>query len=441
MPLRRILGAGGGVLLVAVLAYYSFRPQPVVVEIGAVEQRTVREFVAEEAKTRLADEYLIDMPDAGLLERMTLEVGDEVREGDVVARMDTFPLEQELAAIEGRIRQAEAQIRGVDVQKPKDEDLASADVRVKEAEDAIAIAERELEVARGEADKAHKEFERVRGLLDEGIASPSDFDRAEQAHLSARQNARAAELALESARKNRELARLAESRVTGSVDDNEYVREVYQAEIDSLRAQAEIIRDRIAKAAIRSPVSGPVLERYEEDSRTLPPGAPLLRIGDMASAEIECDVLSEEVVRIEAGDPVELYGKAVQSEYSAGTVKQVFPSAFTKISSLGIEQQRVRVLIEYDRENLALRPGTRLDVRIITDESEDTVAVPERATFRHDGRPYVFKDEGGTAALTPVTLGLKNDTWAEILDGLEPGDRIVYEPANDLEDGSAIVAK
>lgn len=427
-----------GLALVSVIAYYALRPQPVIVEIGPVERVDVREYIAEEAKTRLADEYIIDMPDAGLLKRIELEVGDEVEAGQVVASMDTFPIEQQLAGIEARIAEAEAYMRGVDTQKPKEEDLDTAAVRVKEAEDAIQIAQRELEIARIAAEDAEKERKRVQDLVAGGVASPRDLEVAERASKSANEQRRAAELSLETARKGREIAALGESRVTGSVDDNEYLREAYRAQAESLRAEAQIARDRLERAVMRAPVSGPVLDKFVKDSATLVPGAPLLRIGDMASAEIECDVLSEEAGRIQPGNSVALLGKAITGENAAGAVKQIYPAAFTKISSLGIEQQRVRVLIDYDREELNLRPGTRLDVQIVTGESDNALAVPERATFRREGQSYVFKVVGGRAVLTPVRIGLKNDTWAEVLEGLNEGDTVVFEPENDLEDGSLV---
>jgi len=438
--LKKYGGMTAAAIIALVIAFVALRPQPLVVEIGPVERVTVSEYIAEEARTRLAREFVIDMPDAGLLERIELNVGDMVEAGQVIAKMDTFAIEQQLAAIEARIAQAEAYRDGVDSQKPKDEDLGMAAVRVGESDDAIKIAQREVEIARIEADNAAKEYQRVAELVQGGVASARDLEQADRLRLSTAERQRAAELALDSARKGLEIARLSESRVTGSVDDNEYLREANAAEADSLRAEAGIIRDRLERAVMRAPVSGPVLDKFVDDSATLPPGAPLLRIGDMASAEIECDVLSEEAGRIDAGAAVQLLGKAITGENAAGAVKQVYPAGFTKISSLGIEQQRVRVLIDYDHEAMPLRPGTRLDVRIVTGESADAIAVPERATFRRGGESFVFKEVGGRAVLTPVRVGLKNDTWAEVIEGLSEGDRVVYEPANDLEDGSLIAA-
>jgi len=121
-----------------------------------------------------------------------------------------------------------------------------------------------------------------------------------------------------------------------------------------------------------------------------------------------------------------------------GKVTRIYPSGFKKISALGIEQQRVKILIGFDNGEAHLRPGTSVDIRVITELHEGVTAVPERATFKRDGGWAVFKVNGGKARLVPVTIGLKNDEWAEITEGVEPGDIIITERKNELEDGVRI---
>ncbi|MCL4693789.1 MAG: hypothetical protein KJ060_14915, partial [Candidatus Hydrogenedentes bacterium] len=154
--------------------------------------------------------------------------------------------------------------------------------------------------------------------------------------------------------------------------------------------------------------------------------------------EIECDVLSEEVGRINRGDPVEITGKALNDEVIMGSVERIYPAGFKKISALGIEQQRVRTIIAFDNAQTDLRPGTSVDVRIITDEAADAVAVPERATFRSEGGWAVFVVQGGEAVLTPVEIALKNDDWAAIASGVQAGETVVAEPKTELKDGMAV---
>lgn len=437
---KRIFGAAV-VAGLAVLAALSMRPQPVLLEIGQPERRAVREYVAEEAKTRLRDEYVVDMPVTGTLNRVSLEVGDLVTAGDVVARVDGFDLEQRIRGVDYMVEQARAQIVGLESGKPKSQDRDTAAMRVRETADQLAMAEKGLRVAEIDAAQADRDRARVEGLAGEGVVAQQELDRATQAWQALSEEVERARLATAAARKNVEIAQLAASRVDDTMDDNEYLRQVYGAEIQRLEAERAILVSDLEKANVRAPVSGPVLERYVESSRVLAAGTPILKLGDLATMEIESDVLSEEVVAIRPGNAVELIGKALGEELLEGRVDRIYPAAFMKISSLGIEQQRVKTIIAFDNSELQLRPGTRLDVRIITRESPDGLAVPERAIFRREGAWHVFVVDGGRAELREVEVGLKNDTWAEILGGLEAGESVILEPRNDLEPGTRVAPR
>lgn len=437
---NRIVGAvlAVGALLLTV---FSMRPQPVLVEIGKPEKRAVREYITEEAKTRLRDEYTVDMPLSGTLKRMGLEVGDVVEAGSVLAEMDTFDLEHQIQAAEFLIQQAQFQIDGLASGKPKKEDTDTASVRIKEMSDQLQIAETQHRVAGIESDQARREYERVKKLVEEGVAAQSLLDDAQRAHEALLEQVERTQLAVSAARKNVEIAQLAASRVASSMDDNEYMRQVYGAEIQRLEAELAILQSDFKKAMICAPVSGPVLEKYIENTRVLAAGTPIVKLGDLSTMEIESDVLSEEVVAVTPGDAVELIGKALGEAPVLGKVDRIYPSAFQKISSLGIEQQRVKTIIAFDNTTLQLRAGTRLDVRIITDEAPEAIAVPERSVFRRDDEWYVFVVDGGRAELRKVTVGLKNDTWAAITSGLELEEDIILDPKNDLEPGSRVAAR
>jgi len=435
------------ILMVAVIllliggVIYLMLPQPLALDLGTPERRDVQEFIAEEATTRLAHEYLIDMPVPGTLQRIALEVGDYVEEGQVVARIDRFELEQQLRALDAQIQQTRARLDGVDVAEPRAEDFATAALRVDEARDALQIAEREREIAGINLIDAERTLERMQQLLAEGITSEAERDAAERAARAAQETLESARLAEDAARGSVRVAELNLQRLEGTVGDQEYMREMHHAEIESLQAQRRVIENDLEKTELRAPVSGPILEKFVLDRRVLAPGAPLLRLGDLATMEIESDVLSEEVVRINTGDPVHITGRALAGAEVWGEVARIYPAAFTKISALGIEQQRVKVIIAFDNSDLQLRVGTRVDVHIITDRSEDTLAVPERATFRREGRWYIFTLERGRAQITPITIGLRNNEWAEVLDGLDPDATIILEPRTELEPGMHVVSR
>ncbi|MCC6696113.1 MAG: efflux RND transporter periplasmic adaptor subunit [Candidatus Hydrogenedentes bacterium] len=431
---KRIMIAGGVVAVVALLWLMS-RERPVAVEMAEVSARTVREYIAEDAKTRLADDYIIDMPLSGTVDAITLEEGDEVEAGGCVATVDAYGLEQQVAALEALIAQARARITSVDVEKPKPEDLASAELRIKEEHDRQAIAAKERAIAENDFRNAEREWNRVKALFESGAVSQSQYDEAERGLKNARENLERVSLASDSVKKALDIAELASQRLAGSVDDNEFMREVYRKEIENLESQLNVLKDDLAKTQIASPVKGVVLEKFVDDKRVLAAGTPLLRIGDLQTIEIECDVLSEEIVRVKVDDPVEITGKALNDRVVLGRVNRIYPSGFQKVSALGIEQQRVRTILTFDDPSENLRPGTSVDVRIITGEVKDAISVPERATFRSDGGWAVFVVEGGRARLVPVEIALKNDDWAAIRSGLQPGQIVVAEPKNELADG------
>lgn len=410
------------------------------VETTEVTRRTVREFIAEDAVTRLGEDYLIDMPISGTLERVRFEVGDVMEQGEVIARVDAFALQQQIKEIESLIAQIRAQTEGVDVAKPKQEEIEQAVLRVNEARDAEEIARKERAIAEADFEDAQKRFRRAQELLAEQAVSQSFYDEADRAFKSAQENLARAKIREEATQKSREIAELALKRLRDSVDDNEYLRDAYQAEIDGMKSRLNVMKNDLKKAEIRAPIRGPVLEKFVDARRVLTAGQPILRLGDLDSIEIECDVLSEEIGRVRVGDRVEIAGKALFGKTAWGTVKRIYPAGFKKISALGIEQQRVRTILAFDNSEVQLRPGTSVDVRIITNESENTLAVPERSTFRHQDGWAVFKVESGTAVLTPVTLGLKNDDWAEIKEGLAEGDAIIADPTNDIADGTSVQA-
>ena len=427
--------------LVAAAVLFSLRTRPILVEVESPQRMTVYEFIAEDAETQLAKTYTVDIPVSGTLERVSLNIGEHVMQGDVIARVDPFIFEEQLRAMEASIAQVRSQSASVDTSKPKPELLDQARQRIGEAEAAREMAVKARTIAEINCDEARRNFARAETLHKQGVLSQREYDQANSTLQAMEQELDRARVAEQAAQRGVEIAGLGSRALSSSVDDNEFMRDVYAAQIASLESQLSILKSELDKTVIHAPVSGPVLMKFVEDRRTLPAGTPILTLGDLASSEMVCDVLSEEVVRVREGNAVEISGKALNGAQVAARVKQIYPAAFKKISSLGIEQQRVRVLMEYDAASLELRPGTSLDARIITAESADTLAVPERALFQTGGGWHVFTTKSGRARLTPVKVGLKNDSWAEILDGLGADSQIIVEPPNDLTDGARVSLK
>ena len=205
-----------------------------------------------------------------------------------------------------------------------------------------------------------------------------------------------------------------------------------------------------------SPVSGVVLERLVTNERFLPAGEILMEIGQLEDMEVEVDVLSLDAVNVKIGNRVELHGPAVgtrldtdqESRPIRGTVKRIFPAGFTKISSLGVEQQRVRIIVDIDPDDLkwlqeerGLGVGYRVRARIITAEKAEAVVVPRSTLFRNvNGDWQLYAVEEGRAKARVVRLGMLNDETAEVLEGVKVGDLVVLAPESSLSDGVLVSA-
>jgi HlyD family secretion protein len=410
------------------------------VEAVRVSRQTVRAFVADEGKTRLATTYTVDMPINGTLARIELEVGDRVEAGQVIARLDPLEIAQEIQRVRAQIAQQKAQIQGVDVTKPKETDIAAARARVEQSAEARAAARAQLEIARVNAEQARTEFQRMQRLLAQRAVSQARFDEAERNYRALQGEVERAEVGLNGAEAAHRAAALELESLLASVDDNEYMRSVHRAGIEALEAQLVALEDRLNKTEVRAPVTGIVIEKPIESERVLAAGTPILVLGRLGDVEVEADILSEEIGRVEVGQPVEITGLALGNRTLAGEVKRIYPAGFKKISALGIEQQRVKVIVAFDNTEMNLRPGVSVDVRIVTASAENVLAVPDRSVFREEGKWYVLAVRGSRIARVPVTLGLRNDQWAEIREGLEEGEFIVVDPSNNHEPGARVEA-
>jgi len=203
-----------------------------------------------------------------------------------------------------------------------------------------------------------------------------------------------------------------------------------------------------SRGTMTSPVDGVVLKRMVTSELYLPAGTSLLEIGRLEDLQVEADVLSIDVVDVKLGSTVEIYGPAVGSPPAKGTVSQIYPAGFTKVSSLGVEQQRVKVVVAFQPSELdrllhqrQLGVGYRVRVRIQVAVKDKALVVPRSALFRNpDGRWQLYAVRSGRARLQDVELGLMNDQQAEVVKGLNEGELVIVAPENNLAEGQRVEA-
>jgi HlyD family secretion protein len=403
----------------------------------------IREYVDEEGKTRLPRTYLITMPFDGRIAPIELEAGDSVAEGQVVARVVPEDLDVEVAEAEAAVARLEASIR-------ENEDTRVERTVLQQSRQYVDSMDRTVEAGRervkaGEAKMtfADRELTRSRNLRERNAASLQELNRAEldavQADVDYRQDVLIAR-ALESLRAATALLPTA---VEQYIARKELRVPVLRQEKAEAEARLRQVRLRQRRGTMASPVSGVVLRRDITNERRLAAGASLLEIGRLDDLEVEAEVLSQEAIRIAPGQPVDLYGPAVGATHARGTVRRVEPSGFTKVSSLGVEQQRVIVAVTIHPSDSArlraegrLGVGYRLQVRITTSANPDALVVPRSALVRGPGggwRIHVVRD--GRARAQVVRVGLMNDERAEITSGLREGELVIPVPESDLADG------
>jgi HlyD family secretion protein len=392
--LRRSLPWLVGVLLLALIAW-GLVPKPVMVEVGKVARGPLTVRVSEEGKTRVRNRYIVAAPVSGKMRRVPLKPGDEVKAGETLLTV-IEPMASPLLDARA-IAQAQAIV-------------SMREASRKQAEESLA--------ARSSASKmAQADRDRMRAITRDGILSDSDRDRMEAEASMRAAEVRAAEFALQ-------------------VVDYELAQ-----------ARATLQRPDSATAAdlveVKSPVSGRILKVMQESEMVVASGVQILEIGDPADLEIEAEILSRDAVMIQPGDSVEIEQWGGETALLA-RVRRIEPAAFTKVSALGVEEQRVIVLCDLIAPPPAaktLGDRFRVEVRVAVWHSDEVLVVPAGAMFREGNlwKTYTLRD--GVAKLTSLQVGNSDGRSTEVLSGLAAGDEVLMHPPDNVSDGSRVIKR
>ena len=384
--LRRALlvAVGGGVLAALVLALV---PEPLPVEVVTLDRGGVEVTVEEDGRTHVRDRYIVTAPVTGALLRVELRPGDEVAEGQVLAA-----------------------IGGPEPGIPDARTTEQLRFRVDAAEAAVERARALAQAAEAGLVDAREAVRRLEVLAPVGGGSASALERA------------------------RALVRAREAELRSAT----FGIQVAESEAADLRAALERpLSTARSGLELRSPAEGVVLRVYRESAGAVVPGEPLLEVGDPSGLDVVVDVLSSDAVRIRAGAEAWITGWGGEEELKA-RVRMVEPAGFTRVSALGIEEQRVNVVLDPDDASpgwARLGDGFRVEARILVDRVEDALRVPTGALFRRGDGWAVFRVDGGRAAEAPIALGRRSQALAEVLSGVQAGDRVIVYPSDRVIDG------
>lgn len=392
-------------LVAGVIWQTGFAPG-VPVDVAEVAYGPIEEFIEERAQTAFPQVFPVTMPLDGRIQPFAVDVGDRVTAGEVVAQMDASDLETEHLAARAQVDQFRKLLLSME------KTLQSAQAQVK--------------AAAAKFEYAGEEFARIEKLVASKAVTESEAGESRLLEIESR------------------IELQQDSLIVEAVDAiNEAIVIAEQDAGESLRQKK---RD-LDRAAIQAEVDGVVVSRRVWGEQFLRAGETLMEVGQPEKLQVEAEVLTQDAVRIPAGAAVEISGPAIGSTPLPGRVRRIDPQGFTKVSSLGVEQQRVRVIVEFDRDAYArwraaghsLGADYRVRVRILTARRERGLVVPRAALFRSaDGGWQAFVVRDRTARRVELETGLMNDRVAEVTSGLQEGDQVIVAPQSSLADGAAV---
>ncbi|MCP4315163.1 MAG: HlyD family efflux transporter periplasmic adaptor subunit [Hyphomicrobiales bacterium] len=385
LALAAVIGAG---------FYLALRERPIPVDTAIVSKGLLQVTIDEEGVTRVKDVYAVSSPIAGYLSRTTLDEGETVRAHETIIA-SIHPLDPPFLD-----------------ERTRAELMAAAEA----ARSAVALAQVEQRRAQTTLDLAQSNYERAEKLAKTKTISISQLEH------------RFSELELKKAQ----------------VSSTEATINLRKAELASAEARLQQPGDRSVShrandccVNITAPIDGVVLEVLTRSEQAVSPGTKIAEIGDPRNLEIIVDLLSSDAAKIEHGASVLITDWGGEEDLE-GTVRMIEPAAFTKVSSLGIEEQRVNVVIDPASVPKNLGHGYRVLARLGIWQQDDVLQVPIAALFRTGGNWSVFVIENGRARLLQIDIGQMNSTDAQILGGIEADDNVILYPSDVLEDGSLV---
>ncbi len=399
LPLRTTAIALAGLAVAGAAIWWALKPQAVPVDMAEVARGPLEVTVSDDGKTRIIDVYTVSAPVAGTVQRTPGSAGDRVVAGETTVAM---------------IRPAAPAFLDARTRREAEAALAAAEAAVRLAEAQAAEAQTELGLAQSEQ-------RRVEALARRNVVSERLFEEANAG------------------------VRRAEARL----DIAAATLEMRQREMES--AQARLIGPETSAdvqngdccVVVRAPVDGDILTIHHESEAVVAAGTPLIEIGDPAKLEIVAELLSADAVRISEGAEARVEGWG--GTPLAARVRRIEPSGFTKVSTLGIEEQRVRTVLDLTGpvgERPGLGHGYRVIVAIVVERHDDALLVPLGALFRQGADWAVFVvDEDGRAALRQIETGARDARHALVRDGLSEGERVILHPSDRVADGVAVTSR
>ena len=397
MPQKRWLYWSLGALLIIAVLAYVLMPRPVLVETATAARSAMQVTIEEEGITRVKHRYVVSAPVAGYLHRITKDVGEPVAMGEQLAVLEPLPS----VVLDPRRR-------------------AEAEAHVAAARSALLSTEQQVAAAKADADFAKTELDRKKPLAVKGAISAESLSEA----ISLQ---RRADAVLQSARFAVDVARYELDAASTSL------------QYSAAKSSADVLTEQVPVSA---PVDGALLKIFKESEGVIPAGTPLVEVGDSRALEVAVDALSSDAIRIRTGTPVLL--KRWGGEILEARVRTVEPIGFTKVSALGVEEQRVWIIVDIiSPANLwqTLGDGYRVEAEFLLWQADNVLVIPDSALFKAQGEWATFTIDNGRATLKKIKIGRRNGLQVQLLDGIEEGQTVIVYPDRRIDNTMRVRAR
>ncbi len=417
--------------------FFLFRPSPIVVEVATVKRENLSVSIVEEGETRVRDRYVVSSPVAGYLQRLELEEGDQVITGEMIAQIDPLILDSEVQSLLAEIESLKAEKSGVATLRPKSAALTQAEANISATESQISASKAVIQELQARLSQAKNDRARAEFLRQQGAISEQALESAQLNETAIAQNLAVAQQNLNRAQAELQRAEARREELQAEQQDPDYLLAVYDAQIRSLEAQLAERTNRAQRTNINAPTNGQVLRVHQKSEQYVEAGVPLLELGNPQKLELVVDVLSTDATQIQPRDRV-LMEQWGGEELLVGTVRRIEPAAFTKVSALGVEEQRVNVIIDLADIPNNLGDQYRVEAQIVVWEEDNVLQVPISSLFRCEQGWCIFTAEDGKAERIPVEIGQRNNLAAQVKSGLEEGEQVILYPSERIEAGTTI---
>lgn len=399
----------GLILIIAAAAAYIYMTKTgaVNVELTEVKRGNIDEYIEEKATVELKNKADIYAKQSGVVTLSSAEVGDEVKEGDVLLKIQDEELKLQIKSMELQRQSIEAQL------DEARKGLSQWDLQTLEAK---------IKTAQISYDEAERVLENNRKLYEAGGISKDIYESSAAALASAEANLEVAKASLAAAQEG--------------LSPN--VEKQFLTQMDELQIQINHLKSKQKDYIIKSPIDGIVLAAEAPEGSVVPMGALVFQIGSYGEMYLSSDILVDDIADVKEGSEVFISNEDLGINDVRGTVRKIHPQAFSKMSDLGIEQKRIRIEISIDEEIDGLRPGYDMDIKIITAGSQGTLLIEEKAVFEQKDNTYVFVDDNGTARLRQIEKGLESNDMIEVIKGLQEGEKVILSPNENIEEGTKI---